>query len=61
MEIISLAILKQDRAKKALATRAQKLEDCFKEFVSLPEFRSEMTQYEELFQSKITERLQQFE
>lgn len=61
LEIISLAILKQDKAKKQITGRIQKLEDCFKEFVSLTQFREEMIGFEGQFKESIRSKLSEFE
>ena len=49
LDIISSAILKQDKAKKSMTMRISKLEDYFKEFVSLTQFRTEMIGFETQF------------
>ena len=41
--------------------RIQKLEDCFKEFVSLTQFREEMIGFEGRFKERLNEKLQEFE
>lgn len=41
LEIVSQAILKQKKAEKLLNNRVGKLEDSFKEFISLTQFRDE--------------------
>jgi hypothetical protein len=53
LDIISHAILKQDKAKKQITGRIQKLEDCFKEFVSLTQFREEMIEFENRFEGNL--------
>lgn len=61
LDIVSMAILKQEKAKKAIQSRVQRLEDCFKEFVSLTQFREEIIGFETRFQDRLTERLAEFE